>query len=622
MHTREEQMQAFGRLLDVLDELRQKCPWDKKQTNESLRPNTIEETFELADAIMRGDNHDMMKELGDVLMHTLFYAMIAREQGLYDIADVLNTEADKLIFRHPHVYHHSQVGEKHPRPLPYVPEGDQAADEFSKAETSGEVLKNWEQIKLREKDGNKTVLSGVPASLPSLIKAYRIQDKARNVGFDWAKKEDVWSKVHEELGELEAELGRELPADATDAEKASLRAAQEGELGDFLFSVINAARLYHLNPENALEHTNQKFISRFGYIEQHSIRAGRPLTEMTLEEMDQLWNEAKLAPTNLPPKGRLSRLKSPLRGEVGGGQPFNIHILGCGSALPTTRHLPSMQVVDCRGKLFMVDCGEGAQLQVRRAGLSFSKLGHVFLSHLHGDHCFGLMGLISTMGLLGRTAPLHVYAPGQLEPMLTAQMQFFCRDLGYEVVFHAVDTTSPTVVYDDRSLSIETLPLEHRVPCCGYLFREKPSLPHIRRDMIDFYQIPTSQINNIKAGQGYTCADGTVVPHERLVTPADAPRSYAYCSDTRFMPSLADSLQGVTTLYHEATYAADNLAMAEKYYHSTAAQAATVAREARVGKLLLGHFSSRYVDETVLLDEARTVFPESHLTRELQVFGV
>ena len=286
-------MQAFGRLLDVLDELRQKCPWDKKQTNESLRPNTIEETFELADAIMRGDTHDMMKELGDVLMHTCFYAMIAREQGLYDIADVLNTEADKLIFRHPHVYHHSQVGQEHPRPLPYVPEDDQTTDDFSKAETSGEVLKNWEQIKLREKDGNKTVLSGVPASLPSLIKAYRIQDKARNVGFDWEKKEDVWQKVREELGELEAELRRELPAEATDEQKASIRAAQEAELGDYLFSVINAARLYHLNPENALEHTNQKFIRRFGYIEEHSIRAGRPLNEMTLEEMDQLWNEAK-----------------------------------------------------------------------------------------------------------------------------------------------------------------------------------------------------------------------------------------------------------------------------------------------------------------------------------------
>lgn len=281
MHTREEQMQAFRRLLDVLDELRQKCPWDKKQTNESLRPNTIEETFELCDAIMKDDRHEMMKELGDVLMHTCFYAMIAREDGLYDIADVLNTEADKLIFRHPHVYHPSQVGAEHPRPLPYVPEGADEPGEFSKAETSSQVLKNWEQIKLREKDGNKSVLSGVPASLPTLIKAYRIQDKARNVGFDWAKKEDVWAKVHEELQELEAELARE------DKESS------EAELGDFLFSVINAARLYHLNPENALERTNQKFIRRFNYIEQHSIRAGRPLTEMTLEEMDQLWNEAK-----------------------------------------------------------------------------------------------------------------------------------------------------------------------------------------------------------------------------------------------------------------------------------------------------------------------------------------
>ena len=274
-------MKAFGRLLDVLDELRQKCPWDKKQTNESLRPNTIEETFELCDAIMKGDRHEMMKELGDVLMHTCFYAMIAREDGLYDIADVLNTETDKLIFRHPHVFHPSQVGAEHPKPLPYVPEGAEAPGEFSKAETSSQVLKNWEQIKLREKDGNKTVLSGVPSSLPSLIKAYRIQDKARNVGFDWAKKEDVWAKVHEELGELEAELARE------DKE------ASEAELGDFLFSVINAARLYHLNPENALEHTNQKFIRRFNYIEEHSIRVGKPLTEMTLEEMDALWNEAK-----------------------------------------------------------------------------------------------------------------------------------------------------------------------------------------------------------------------------------------------------------------------------------------------------------------------------------------
>ena len=281
MHTREEQMKAFGRLLDVLDQLREKCPWDKKQTIESLRPNTIEETFELCDAIMKNDTHEMMKELGDVLMHTCFYAMIAREQGLYDIADVLNTETDKLIFRHPHVYHPSQVGDPQPKPLPYVPENDQELGEFSKAETSDQVLKNWEQIKLKEKDGNKSVLSGVPNSLPSLIKAYRIQDKARNVGFDWQKKEDVWDKVHEELKELEAELTRED------------KKASEAELGDFIFSVINAARLYHLNPENALERTNQKFIRRFNYIEEHSIKQGKPLTSMTLEEMDKLWNEAK-----------------------------------------------------------------------------------------------------------------------------------------------------------------------------------------------------------------------------------------------------------------------------------------------------------------------------------------
>ncbi len=284
MHTREEQIKAFGRLLDVLDQLREKCPWDKKQTNESLRPNTIEEVYELCDALMRDDRKNICKELGDVLMHVMFYAKIGSETGDFDMADVCQMQADKLIFRHPHIYHPSQVGAENPKPLPYVPEeaaADEARREFSDAKTSEQVLQNWEQIKLKEKDGNKTVLSGVPASLPSLIKAYRIQDKARNVGFDWQKREDVWQKVHEELAELESELARD------DKERST------NELGDFLFSVINAARLYKLNPENALERTNQKFISRFGYIEQHSIRAGRPLTEMTLEEMDALWNEAK-----------------------------------------------------------------------------------------------------------------------------------------------------------------------------------------------------------------------------------------------------------------------------------------------------------------------------------------
>ena len=272
-------MKAFGRLLDVLDQLREKCPWDRKQTNESLRPNTVEETYELCDALMRDDRKNICKELGDVLLHILFYAKIGSETGDFDMADVCNTQADKLIFRHPHIYHPSQIGAENPRPLPYGE--DQEQREFADAKTADQVLQNWEQIKLKEKDGNKTVLSGVPAALPSLIKAYRIQDKARNVGFDWEKKEDVWKKVREELGELEAELQKE------DKERST------NELGDFLFSVINAARLYKLNPDNALERTNQKFISRFGYIEEHSIRAGRPLTDMTLEEMDALWNEVK-----------------------------------------------------------------------------------------------------------------------------------------------------------------------------------------------------------------------------------------------------------------------------------------------------------------------------------------
>lgn len=250
-------MEAFGRLLDVMDRLRAECPWDRKQTNESLRPNTIEETYELCDALIRDDQHEICKELGDVLLHVVFYGKIGEEKQQFDVADICNKLCDKLIFRHPHVY------------------GDAVAKD---AEA---VLESWEQIKLKEKDGNKTVLSGVPAALPSLIKAYRIQDKARNVGFDWEDRQDVWKKVREELDELETEL------------KAEDKERSTQELGDFLFSVINAARLYKLNPDNALEMTNQKFIRRFNYIEQHSIRAGKPLKDMTLEEMDKLWEEAK-----------------------------------------------------------------------------------------------------------------------------------------------------------------------------------------------------------------------------------------------------------------------------------------------------------------------------------------
>lgn len=257
MHTRQEKMEAFGRLLDVMDTLREKCPWDRKQTNDSLRPNTIEEAYELCDALIRDDQREICKELGDVLLHVVFYGRIGEEKQQFDMADVCNKLCDKLIFRHPHVY------------------GEAVAKD---AET---VLESWEQIKLKEKDGNKSVLSGVPAALPSLIKAYRIQDKARNVGFDWEDKQDVWAKVREELNELEEEFRHED------------KAKSEQELGDFLFAVINAARLYKLNPDNALELTNQKFIRRFNYLEEHSIKSGRPLTEMTLAEMDALWNEAK-----------------------------------------------------------------------------------------------------------------------------------------------------------------------------------------------------------------------------------------------------------------------------------------------------------------------------------------
>ncbi len=301
---------------------------------------------------------------------------------------------------------------------------------------------------------------------------------------------------------------------------------------------------------------------------------------------------------------------------------FKVHILGCGSALPTLQHYASSQIVEFRDKCFMIDCGEGTQMQVRHTHIHFSKIQAVFISHIHGDHCFGLIGMISTFGMLGRTAPLHIYAPAELESILNAQVELFCTGLEYNIVFHAVDTAERTVIYEDRSLIVETIPLEHRVPCCGFIFREKPALPHIRRDMIDFYNIPISQINNIKAGAGWTTPDGDFVPHERLTVPADVPLSYAYCSDTRYLPHLHELIKGVSTLYHESTYAEDNIEKARIYHHSTAAQAAMVARDANVGKLLLGHYSSRYRDESVLLDEAKAIFPNSYLTNEKLVFDV
>lgn len=259
MHTREQKLEAFGRMLDVLDELRIKCPWDRKQTNESLRPNTIEETFELADALASDDTQNIKKELGDVLLHIAFYSKIADEKEQFDIADVCNALCDKLIFRHPHVFGEVKVN------------------------STDEVLENWEQLKLKEKGGNKTVLGGVPAALPALIKANRIQEKARNVGFDWEEPEQVWEKVDEEIQEVREEIRK------GDKEKMT------AEFGDLLFAVVNAARLYGVDPENALEKTNRKFIKRFNYLEQKVKEQGRDLKSMTLAEMDEIWNEAKKA---------------------------------------------------------------------------------------------------------------------------------------------------------------------------------------------------------------------------------------------------------------------------------------------------------------------------------------
>ncbi len=288
------------------------------------------------------------------------------------------------------------------------------------------------------------------------------------------------------------------------------------------------------------------------------------------------------------------------------------------------RHHASSQVVEMRGKMMMVDCGEGTQMQLMKAGINFNKIKAVFISHLHGDHCFGLLGLISSFGLLGRKAPLLVYAPKQFERFFHQAMEMFCGGLGYEVEFHPLDTTASTVIYDDRTLSVTTIPLMHRVPCCGFFFQEKPTLPHIRRDMIDFYGIPNSQINNIKIGADWVTEEGEVVPNGRLVTPADPPRSFAYCSDTRYLPSLHQLIKGVTLLYHESTYDQSYEALAATYMHSTAAQAATVARDAGASQLLLGHYSSRYSieQEQILLDEAKKIFPDAMLAREGLVVDV
>ena len=301
---------------------------------------------------------------------------------------------------------------------------------------------------------------------------------------------------------------------------------------------------------------------------------------------------------------------------------FEIHILGCGSALPTTRHNASSQIVKIGNKQFMIDCGEGTQLQLRRRHIHFSFINHIFISHLHGDHCFGLIGLISTFGLLGRTAPLHIYADAMLEKVMKPQLDFFCKDIKYPLFFHSIDAGKHCVIFEDNTITVESLPLNHRMPCCGFLFREKPKKRHLVGDAVNFYNIPTYQRQSIKDGADFVTPEGVVVPNSKLTKDADPSRSYAYCSDTRPCPNICEYLQDVDLLYHEATFAESEKERAKVTHHSTAREAAAIAKQAGVKQLVMGHFSSRYDNEEQLLNEAREIFPQSECATEGSVFKI
>lgn len=295
---------------------------------------------------------------------------------------------------------------------------------------------------------------------------------------------------------------------------------------------------------------------------------------------------------------------------------FELTILGCGSATPSPKHYTSSQVVNIREKLFMIDCGDGTQIQIRRARQAFAKINHIMISHLHGDHCFGLMGIISSFGLLGRTAPLYIHAPEEMWQILKPELDFYCKELEFPVEFQGFDPHRIQTIYDDRSVSVETIPLRHRIPCAGFLFKEKPTSDHLNREMADFYGVPTWDFSRIKDGGDFTMPDGTVIPHSRLTTPSAPTRTYAYCCDTEYNPAMTEQIKGASLIYHDCTYSNDDADRAAMHHHSTAGQAATIARDAGARQLLLGHFSARYDDETVLLRQAQEVFPESYLAKE------
>ena len=301
---------------------------------------------------------------------------------------------------------------------------------------------------------------------------------------------------------------------------------------------------------------------------------------------------------------------------------FEVHILGCGSALPTTRHNSSSQVVRVGNKQYMIDCGEGTQLQLRKSHIHFSFIDHVFVSHLHGDHCFGLIGMISSFGLLGRTTPLHIHADPMLKELMQPQLDFFCKDLKYKVVFHDIDATKHALIFENNAITVHTLPQKHRIPCCGFLFKEKPKKRHLRKEMIERYNIPEYRRRGIKEGEDYTTPEGETIPNSILTSPADASRSYAYCSDTLPCPANCPLIENVDLLYHEATFAQSEAQRAKATFHTTAKDAAGIAKQANAKKLVIGHFSSRYDDESLLLAEAQEIFPNTELAKENAVFKI
>lgn len=303
-------------------------------------------------------------------------------------------------------------------------------------------------------------------------------------------------------------------------------------------------------------------------------------------------------------------------------EPFEVHILGCGSALPTTRHNASSQVIRIGNKLFMIDCGEGTQLQLRKGHIHFSFINHIFISHLHGDHCFGLIGMISTFALLGRTAPLHIYADPKLEELLLPQLDFFCKGMNYPIFFHHINAEKHETIFEDNTVTVETLPQRHRIPCCGFLFKEKPKKRHLIGDAINYYNIPTYMRQAIKDGADYTTPEGEIIPNSRLTKDADPSRSYAYCSDTLPCPENCDIIKGVDLLYHEATFAESEKSRAATTHHSTAKEAADIARRAEAKRLLIGHYSSRYEDSSKLQLEASEIFPETMCAEEGAIFSI